>query len=152
MTCAISRPLPEKGLLIVDLQEGFHPSDGLVSGISNLSRLFDNIVMTRFSNLEGSLYREVLGWSGDGGNLVLDPPGSIILEKYGYGLSASHLDRMRCLCCAEWHVCGLETDACVLACCFSLWDAGMRPVLHPELCESPLHKEGILIASRQFGK
>lgn len=141
----------EKGLLIVDLQNGFHPSPELVFGISAFAESFQTIVMTRFTNLENSLYRTVLDWNEDGGNLVLNFPKAIILEKCGYGLSTLHLEKMKDLHCTEWHVCGLETDACVLACCFSLWDAQMRPIFHPSLCESPLHKEGVSIAFRQFG-
>jgi nicotinamidase-related amidase len=142
--------MKNSGLLIVDLQIGFGPKPELVDRIQTAATDFNMIVMTRFTNPLGSLYRSVLNWNGDGGELALHLPRAIILDKIGYGLTASHLE---VLCgCTEWHICGMETDACVLACAFSLWDAGLRPVIRPELCDSPLHNEWITVATRQFGK
>ena len=139
------------GLLIVDLQDGFGPSPNLVSEICVETKKHAAVAMTRFTNLPESLYRTALGWCGDGGALSVQVDGAVILEKTGYGLTSEHIDALRSAGCDEWHVCGLETDACVLACAFSLWDAGIRPRVIPELCESPLHREGVAVALRQFG-
>ena len=139
------------GLLIVDVQVGFNPSQALIEGIGKAALRYATIVMTRFSNRPGSLYRTVLNWHGEGGALALHLPSAVILDKNGYGLTAAHLQKLKDMNCAEWHVCGLETDACVLACAFSLWDAGIHPVIQSALCESPLHSEGVAVARRQFG-
>lgn len=139
------------GLLIVDVQVGFNPSKELVQRIQGAVDGYKQVVMTRFTNQPGSLYRSVLDWQGDGGDLVLQLPQAVILDKCGYGLTAQHLQLLKDMQLAEWHVCGLETDACVLACAFSLWDAGLRPVIQPDMCESPLHAEGLSVARRQFG-
>lgn len=138
-------------LLIVDLQQGFSPSPALVRAIAATVPYYPVVAMTRFVNRLDSLYRSVLGWNLEPGNLVLQPDNALILGKTGYGLSAENLDRLLETGCTEWHLCGLETDACVLACAFSLWDVGMRPKILPGLCSSPLHKEGMAIAERQFG-
>lgn len=140
-----------KGLLIVDVQVGFNPSDELVQRIKHATESYERVVMTRFTNQANSLYRTVLDWHGDGGALALHVPRAVIIDKDGYGLSPQHLQILRDMQCAEWHLCGLETDACVLACAFSLWDAGMRPVIQPDMCDSPLHTEGLAVARRQFG-
>ncbi|OFC28690.1 cysteine hydrolase family protein [Acidithiobacillus caldus] len=139
------------GLLIVDLQQGFSPSVALIDAIATTVPRYLVVAMTRFVNRPDSLYRSVLGWNIEPGNLVFQPDNALILGKTGYGLSAENLDRIRETGCTEWHLCGLETDACILACAFSLWDAGLRPKILPNLCSSPLHKEGMAIAERQFG-
>ncbi len=139
------------GLLIVDVQVGFNPSEKLVLQIKQASERYGQVVMTRFTNQPNSLYRTVLGWHRDGGALALQVPHAVIFNKNGYGLTARHLQKLQEMQCAEWHVCGLETDACVLACAFSLWDAGLRPVIQFDMCESPLHVQGMAVAQRQFG-
>lgn len=76
-------------------------------------------------------------------------------KKYGYGLPNSAIQLMGQMGVDEWHLCGLETDACVLACAFNLWDAGVRPVLLERLCRAPddyAHQRGIEIVRRQFGE
>lgn len=143
--------MDKTGLLIVDLQVGFAPSDELVERIRRASARYGRVVMIRFTNQPSSLYRSILAWHGEGGDLVLQVPQAVILDKDGYGLTEQHLQILAEMQCTEWHVCGLETDACVLACAFSLWDAGLRPVIQPELCESPLQEQGLAVAKRQFG-
>ena len=139
------------GLLIVDLQTGFKPEKNLVDRIAAEAKCYKNVVMTRFSNLSQSLYRSVLNWHGDGGELALKLPNALVLHKVGYGLTDLHIMQMRMLGCLEWVICGLETDACVMACAFSLWDAGLVPVIRTDLCDSPLQKEGVAVIERQFG-
>lgn len=139
-------------LLIVDLQQGLSPSPALVRAIAATVPNYPVVAMTRFVNRPDSLYRSVLGWNVEPGELVFQPDHAVILEKTGYGLSAKNIDRLRGTGCTEWHLCGLETDACVLACAFSLWDAGLRPRILLDLCASPLQKEAKMILERQFGK
>lgn len=141
---------PRRGLLVIDLQEDFDPSADLVAAILKAAEDFDEIVQTRFYNPPCNLYREVLDWHGDGGVLCAVPRARIF-AKSGYGLTPAHLNEIKTLDCGEWHLCGLETDACVFACAFSLWDAGIRPLIRPELCASPLHAATIPLLIRQFG-
>lgn len=148
---AAGDPTPRRGLLIVDLQTGFHPPGSLVDEIRAYAGQFDVVVQTQFQNTEGSLYRTVLGRNGDGGELLLSIPGAIILKKLGYGLTQRQLTAIASLECDEWSICGLETDACVMACAYSLWDAGIAPRIIGELCASPLHGAGMSVLSRQFG-
>jgi hypothetical protein len=138
-------------LLVVDLQKGFHPSEKLLERMEQEVHKYSIIAMTQFINRPDSLYRTVLGWNGDGGELALRIPGSVIIQKFGYGLKEEQTMRLKAIS-SKWHLCGLETDACVLACAFSLWDAGIQPVILYDLCESPLHKEGVAVAQRQFQK
>lgn len=140
------------GLLVVDLQSGFEPSAELVKSINNACAHYTKVAATKFSNPVDGLYRSVLDWHGDGGDLLLVSQPGIVIEKTCYGLPPEGIDLLRATGCREWHLCGIETDACVLACAFSLWDAGLIPVIRQELCAGPLHDLAILIAKRQFGR
>lgn len=78
-----------------------------------------------------------------------------ILEKSGYGLSADDIKTLKQTGITEWHLCGLETDACVLAVAFSLWDAELRPILLEHLCQGSTqeaHTAGVQLFLRQFGE
>lgn len=138
------------GLLIVDAQVGFNPCQKLLDSIQNKAKNYSFVAMTRFFNAPESLYRTVLNWRGEGGELAISLPGAIILDKTGYGLTPQHIKILKAHC-NEWHVCGFETDACVLACSFSLWDSGLLPTILYDLCDSPLQDEAIAIGRRQFG-
>ena len=144
------------GLLIVDLQEIFSPTPALVEAIRREAARHAVIVATRFINNHGSLFRTALNWHECGPNdpgtrMSYMPDDAIILEKTGYGLSATQVEQLKALGCDEWFLCGLETEACVMACAFTLWDAGIKPNILGELCQSTHHIESIAMARRQFG-
>ncbi|MNN34705.1 Isochorismatase family protein [compost metagenome] len=49
--------------------------------------------------------------------------------KHGYGQSAEAIDYIRQLGVERVLVCGLQTETCVLAAGFALFDAGLMPTL-----------------------
>ena len=93
------------GLLIIDPQDGFHPNEALVHRIRQAADRYGHVVMTRFTNQPNSLYRTVLGWHGDGGPLSFQVSQAVILDEDGYWLTAQHLQILREMKCAEWHIC-----------------------------------------------
>ena len=140
------------GLLIVDLQKDFRPNAELIQAIDRETYNYTTIVQTKFINKPDSLFRTRLDWHISGGDLMLTIPNALILEKTGYGLNLEHINKLKSLNCPTWHICGMETDACILACAFSLWDADLLPIIRPELCASNvLQNEGLRVAKRQFG-
>lgn len=75
------------------------------------------------------------------------------MDKVGkYGLTRAQLLRLkrRGIRCVT--VCGLDTDACVLAVMFSLFDAGIECHLKESMCwsSSGLHKPALAIVREQF--
>ena len=156
-------PGKSAGLLVVDVQHGFSPAAALVAGINALAPRYAMTAATRFTNAHDSLYRRVLGWNGCSAgsdtHLAVDFRPGIVIDKWGYGLPRHAVDRLALGRLAtdgikEWHLCGLETDACVLAVAFSLWDAGLRPFLLADLCASAsqdLHDAAVALFARQFG-
>lgn len=140
------------GLLVIDLQEGFSPSKNLIRKLEEAIKFYDEVVFTKFTNAPNSLFRKQLGWAGDGGDICLPTSGKMILEKMGYGLTADNLEILSDLGCSEWHLVGLETDACVMACAFNLFDAGIPFKIVADACESPFHKQALPMLAKQFGQ
>lgn len=86
--------------------------------------------------------------------MLLIPPseGDIVLTKKSYGLRPRDITRLRALDIDQLVVCGVDTDACVLAVMFSLFDAGFKCRLRKDLCWSStgLHREAVKIIEQQF--
>jgi len=149
--------VPERcGIIIVDVQEGSVIPTELVERIEKASRHFKKRVFTKFVNREDSLFHKQLGWKGgpktaDEVRLLIKPRSDDLeLVKYGYGLPEQLLSQLKTLGCDEFVVCGAETDACVLAVLFSLFDAGIRARVETTLCNGKLNDQAFAIMTRQF--
>lgn len=59
-------------------------------------------------------------------------------------------EQMKATGILRWRIAGVETDACVLACAFALWDAGMVPEVDMTLSEGPLRGEALSILERSL--
>ena len=151
-------------LIVVDVQNGFITKDCYKLLREKIEKLllenkYDKYIFTKFINKDNSLYETKLNWfklkdKEETDFAVTLPKNSIIFEKFGYGLSNEQIEEIKNLGANEVDVCGLQTDACVYAISFQLFDAGIYPNILFEFCEtSPNRKEiskEILI--HQFGK
>lgn len=126
------------GLLIIDLQYGFTPDSELVERIRDTAENYSVVVATQFVNPPNSLFRHVLK-DGQEGGAVIDVGHDIFVEKPGYGLNPSAISALRAFTeISSWDLVGSRTGACILACGFSLWDAGIPfRVLRPLCAEGP---------------
>ena len=142
----------KKGLLIVDLQSGFNPPSGLVEQVRVMADRFDVVAQTRFVHQPNSLYQRHLGWYGQGGDLLVDRF-DCVMEKTGYGLTEAQVGEIKSLGCDRWWLVGGEIDACLLACAFSLWDAGIAPQIMTHFCygDREGHREAVKIIHKNFG-
>jgi nicotinamidase-related amidase len=147
-------------IMIIDVQREFGVPADLVAKIKARAESFPLRIYTQFVNPPGSLFRTKLKRDmctpGDpGGELVMTPgAGDLVLRKQSYGLLPEHLEILRRHGVKEVTVTGVDTDACVLAVMFSLWDNGIDCHIIPDLCWSSagLHKEAVKIAEQQFGR
>lgn len=147
------------------------------------SGLFDKTICTAYRNTEGCPCRALLGWNGMETDAERSLYGSIsehadaVIWKDTYAaraddvltaasrhavarhdesgkLSARHRDD-KANGIGHMFVAGIDTDACVLATCLSLFDAGVQPVLLADLCYSSggmmAHESGLLALRRQIG-
>jgi len=146
-------------LMIVDVQRAFRPAPEFVERIERYSRRFPCRILTRFINPPGSLHRRILKekscapGSTDIELLISPRTGDLIFDKIGrYGLTPSQIRRLQRRGIRRVTVCGLDTDACVLAVMFGLFDAGIECRLHEDLsCSSTgLHAQALAIARAQF--
>lgn len=154
----------KKAIIIVDMQQGFMTKENyktLNLKINNClkNNKYDNVFLTKFINKKNSLYETKLNWTAMqdfiSQNISIDvPEGAFIFEKYGYGLSQNQLEKIKNLGVEEIDVCGLETEACVYAIAFQLFDIGIFPnILINYVATSPEREDmAKQMLIRQFGK
>ena len=152
------------GIIIIDYQKEFINTNSrkIVKPLTELMKQakFGCVAETMWFNSGENNFIEELGYESckytdKASHLqMLFPKAHVYqrLNKYSaYSLAVDRLMRK----CKTVYVCGLETDACVLATVFSLFDAGYT-VRVIEDCTSTisedLHNATKLIMLRQFGK
>lgn len=160
-----------RALVIVDAQDGFiHKAH---NGNLALQRIHDliahagasTIVATTFINQPDSLFCTELGYtkmSGSDPATRLDPTVSkhadAIVPKEGYGLdpeTAQHIaEFLTHRGVTSAYIVGFDTDACVLAIAYCLFDAGIMPIIVSDGCASgggqALHEAALQIAQRNL--
>ena len=150
---------PRSALLIVDVQRAFNPPPSFVAKLTRYSRRFSCRVFTRYVNPPGSVFRRLLkqdSCAPDTPDLdLLIPPqrGDLVMTKTAkYGLTPPQIRTLHRRGITRVTVCGLDTDACVLAVMFSLFDGGIECHLKEEMCwsSSGLHKPAVAIIREQF--
>jgi nicotinamidase-related amidase len=147
-----------KTVVIVDVQKAFTPPAKWVDGVRRYAERFDRRVFTRFVNPPGSLFRRKLKQrscapgSEDTELLIAPQKGDIVLNKYGYGLQAKDVAKLRAQGIKDVVVCGLDTDACVLGVMFSLFDGGIECRVKEKYCRSStgLHDAALKVLKMQF--
>lgn len=160
-----------RALVVVDAQRGF--IDGAPDGDKVLgyihwlldSPVFDIVIATRFINPDNSAFRRALGYTDmgyDNKNTHLDERveqrADLVVSTYGYGISDMDMDYVWDALDKQGidsvQVVGFDTDACVLACAYSLFDAGIVPVIDSRGCASSggkeVHDAALRIAARNM--
>jgi nicotinamidase-related amidase len=148
-----------RAVLIVDVQQAFDPPPRFLRKLGRYVNRFPCRIFTRFVNPPDSMFRKVLKQkccapgSADTDLLISPKPGDLIFDKVGhYGLSSRHIRRLKSRGIKQVTVCGLDTDACVLAVLFALFDSGIYCHLKENMCwsSSGLHDAALRIIRKQF--
>ena len=154
----------DKVLIVVDMQNGFVTKQNYIDLANRINNLiskneYDKYIFTRFVNKENSFYETKLNWhelkDKQSQKICLNiPNNSIIFQKTGYGLTNEQIDYLKSLSVETVDVCGLQTDACVYAISFQLFDNGIYPNILKNYCETAPQRNEIAkeILSHQFGK
>ena len=106
------------------------------------------VIATQFINPDNSAFRRALDYNdmgrGDPGTNLderVEARADHVVAKYGYGIDSAL-------------VVGFDTDACVLATAYSLFDAGIVPVIDSRGCASSgvadVHEAALKIAARNL--
>lgn len=159
--------------MVVDVQRGFvGPRTGQVAPVvAAVTRRWlaaerGPVYFTTFHNQAHSPFAQFLDW-----HKVAGPPGDdlvpeladlvdhtavTVVPKGGYSAAAE------VAACPGWpdpaavYVCGLETDSCVTATAFGLFDRGCQPVLVADACAThagpEVHMAALRAARRNFGR
>lgn len=146
-------------IIIVDLQKAFPVPTDIVRRIEQRMKPFRLRVFTKFINPPGSIFRRRLNRTsctpGDPETelLLTAGPHDLVVEKASYGLGPDHLAALHGAGVRRALVCGVDTDACVLGVCFSLFDADIECEVDPDLCWSSmgLNDVALKIIRAQFG-
>ena len=120
-------------LLIIDVQHQFLPEgrEGkkFCEGIEELQKKYENIAISRFINNSNTFWVQYLEWNkmmeGDpGADLAFKPKeGAFVYKNHKFTSFTSELQEyINNNNIKEVHICGVDTDACILATAYNLWD------------------------------
>ena len=155
-------------LLVIDLQTAFTKSvsDAFIQNITGFIGGWPEELTywLKFLNHPDSLYEKHIDYqdctlSADSA-LIVPPPSHAaekrkIVNHFGYAPPQDFIAQLKSDGHNSVNICGLDTDACVMAACFSLWDAGIQPIVHTEYCQSSggteMHRAALSMMYRQFG-
>ena len=159
----------KKALLVIDVQKDFKDANGIyektVRYINENKDQYFQIVATLFKNHEKSMFVKHLDWKdcfefkSDKDNLYET---HFLCLKDTYGLprlketlspNGDFLEQFKLYDCVE--IIGCELDACIMAVCFQLWDAGIDFKVLTDYCwtnNKETRRETIIdLLKRQFG-
>nr|WP_319386830.1 isochorismatase family cysteine hydrolase [uncultured Roseibium sp.] len=154
------------GLLIVDVQAGFvgAGTDHIPGIVEDLQRDYRHIAASRFVNHENSPHRRFLNWNRflpgtDEVELAFRPAShAFVFDKPHY--SAVSYDLLRWINLngiSEVHLCGIDTEICVLTSATALFEVSIRPVVLEWACASggggkEGHAAGLIALKRLIGR
>ncbi|MDZ3992078.1 isochorismatase family protein [Pseudomonas sp. Teo4] len=119
-------------LLIVDVQSTFSPPEWLVDGLRAFSAKIPTIATVEIHDEQVTPFQRQLGWhpAAQDENLI---EADKVFIKHGYGQTTETIEYIKQLGVDRVLVCGMQTETCVLAAGFALFDAGLTPTLVTDL-------------------
>ena len=122
----------KQALLIVDVQPSFPIPIEILRGIIELSAILPSVATVERHDEAVTPFERQLGWKPGKADESLVPADRVFI-KHGYLPSAAAIEYLQTLRMDRILVCGTQTDTCVLAAGFVLFDAGLHPTLLPWL-------------------
>jgi nicotinamidase-related amidase len=121
-----------QALLIVDIQPSFSPPLWLVTQVRALVGVLPTVATVERHNEDRVPFSRQLGWTpgpSDDSLIAADR----VFVKHGYLPSPATVEHLERLAVERVLVCGIQTETCVLAAGFTLFDAGLQPTLLEDL-------------------
>lgn len=118
----------EQVLLIVDMQSTFSPPEWLIDRIRFVSAKIPTVASIELHDEQVTPFAKQLGWHPAAEDESLIEADEVFV-KHGYGQTPETLEYLKRLGVERVLVCGLQTETCVLAAGFALFDAGLNPTL-----------------------
>lgn len=151
----------QTGLIVVDLQKAFSPPQDMVDKITALRGAYDIVIATQFINPPSGRFETILNYTRcrlgtPDTDIVIPLSPQHIFDRFSYGLQPQHVEVLKQYPVKSWDIVGCDTDACVLATCYALWDNNIDFRVLKELCYSSggaaLHRAALAIIERSFGQ
>lgn len=148
-------------LLIIDLQNNFinNYAKDIPNKVKELinSQKYTNIIFTKFINNKDNNFYNILNYKGcineNDKKIVIDTTNYKVIEKTTY--SAYNIELKNYLNSINFnsiHICGIDTDACVLSTTISLFDNGYNVKVLKNACMSHSGKKYHFIALKILEK
>ena len=118
----------KQALLIVDVQPSFPISEEILLGIRELSALLPSVATVEKHDESMTPFEKQLGWKPGKTDISLIPADRVFI-KHGYLPPPAAIEYLRGLRMDRLLVCGVQSETCVLAAGFALFDAGLHPTL-----------------------
>ncbi|MCW2925066.1 MAG: hypothetical protein JWM98_2470 [Thermoleophilia bacterium] len=158
-------------LLVVDMQvgmaagseqEGMRLAQRIAEHVRRVGAHHGLVAASLFRNVPGCTYDRLVAsdMRGDDECALLEPIAALGLECHELptysSLGEELAARLRASGTERVHVVGMDTDQCVLATVFALFDAGFEPIVARDLCISTAgdvpHEAGIVALHRAIGE
>lgn len=150
-------------LLVIDVQYGFMDkgADRVVAPIAKLVKSWpkEKLFYLKYRNYPGSMFTKHLDWHEFITSEQVDIVSEVLVddakvfEHFGYSPPPELITQLKNM--QNVGICGVDTDACVMAAVFALWDADVRPIILADYCASSggeqIHRAALDVMLRQFG-
>jgi len=150
--------------MIIDMQHEFvdRSNSWLIAPISDFSTMWMArglpVIATRFVNTPRSQFVWFLDWSGAMEDTIVEELANVDnISKHSYSAfsDARVLEILRDQKVDTLVLCGVDTDACVMATALSAFDLGLRPLVLSDLCASSggddYHLAALMLLERNIG-
>ncbi len=162
-------PADPSCLIAVDMQRQFETKDTghIFPGIQAIVSKFDYLIASRIKPVaNGPIHRfkqwMPLPWDHPDSELAIDlsdrdPDKTLVLGKAFFSaFTAEAREWIKDTGVTEFHICGMDTDMCVMRTATDVMEHHYRPVLLRDLCAStggePCHSNALLQFKRIIGK
>ena len=117
-----------QALLIVDVQASFPVPTEVVHGLSSLCKVLPSVATVERHDESVTPFERQLGWAPGKADESLVAADRVFI-KHGYLPPRAAIEYLKSLRVDRVLVAGIQTEACVLAAGFALFDAGLQPTL-----------------------
>lgn len=160
-------------LIIIDMQHEFLGSgdDVLVADIAEFATKWVHrqlpVLVTQFRNAPQSSFVKFLGWAGAMQNTLVES----LIELASNNIEEFHSVTKQTYSALTDHgvlamldeygidtvvLCGVDTDACIMAIALDAFDHGLRPLVLSDLCASSggdnYHQAALMLLERNIGR
>lgn len=136
-----------KSIIIVDVQNGFinpdteHIPARIRTLLDNVT--FDHRIFTKFINLPGSQFENLIHWSRlqsppetDIVPILAGQETTIIKKNYYSCTTTDFHNYINQYDLSEFYICGIDTDVCVMKAAVDLFEEDLRPIVLIDCCAS----------------